>query len=192
MVWHPSICLSRWHTHHDSPWGSMRHGQHTFLPDSKEDRCTCMHECSKYMFLHLKPADLYTSMSYHYSLWAKIKVTSAVWTCSIDLKPNTILRPYQEKSLRKMFGNGRARSGVIVLPCGLLFLFLFLFYLCQTPLRLMCVQSWKGSADVTCSVVCVSVCLSVYWSHKCSVHKRLNLSRCCLGERLTWLQGTMY
>merc|ERR1719186_766934 len=29
-----------------------------------------------------------------------------------------ILRPYQEKSLRKMFGNGRARSGVIVLPCG--------------------------------------------------------------------------
>lgn len=36
----------------------------------------------------------------------------------IDLKPSTILRPYQEKSLRKMFGNGRARSGVIVLPCG--------------------------------------------------------------------------
>ncbi|KAL5006778.1 hypothetical protein ScPMuIL_015584 [Solemya velum] len=37
---------------------------------------------------------------------------------NIDLKPSTILRPYQEKSLRKMFGNGRARSGVIVLPCG--------------------------------------------------------------------------
>lgn len=37
---------------------------------------------------------------------------------SIDLKPSAILRPYQEKSLRKMFGNGRARSGVIVLPCG--------------------------------------------------------------------------
>ncbi|XP_052809382.1 general transcription and DNA repair factor IIH helicase subunit XPB-like [Mya arenaria] len=36
----------------------------------------------------------------------------------IDLKPSTVLRPYQEKSLRKMFGNGRARSGVIVLPCG--------------------------------------------------------------------------
>jgi DNA excision repair protein ERCC-3 len=28
------------------------------------------------------------------------------------------LRPYQEKSLSKMFGNGRARSGMIVLPCG--------------------------------------------------------------------------
>ncbi|BFY97438.1 hypothetical protein BsWGS_00478 [Bradybaena similaris] len=37
---------------------------------------------------------------------------------NMDLKPSTILRPYQEKSLRKMFGNGRARSGVIVLPCG--------------------------------------------------------------------------
>jgi len=37
---------------------------------------------------------------------------------NIDLKPMAILRPYQEKSLRKMFGNGRARSGVIVLPCG--------------------------------------------------------------------------
>eukprot|EP01137_Pigoraptor_chileana_P026324 Opistho-2@97130 len=36
----------------------------------------------------------------------------------IDLKPTTALRPYQEKSLSKMFGNGRARSGVIVLPCG--------------------------------------------------------------------------
>lgn len=33
----------------------------------------------------------------------------------IQLRPNAILRPYQEKSLRKMFGNGRARSGIIVL-----------------------------------------------------------------------------
>jgi len=36
----------------------------------------------------------------------------------IDLKPSTTLRPYQETSLSKMFGNGRARSGIIVLPCG--------------------------------------------------------------------------
>ncbi|KAJ7116374.1 DNA helicase [Mycena epipterygia] len=36
----------------------------------------------------------------------------------IDLKPATIIRPYQETSLSKMFGNGRARSGIIVLPCG--------------------------------------------------------------------------
>ena len=37
---------------------------------------------------------------------------------AIDLKPITHIRPYQEKSLAKMFGNSRARSGIIVLPCG--------------------------------------------------------------------------
>lgn len=36
----------------------------------------------------------------------------------IDLKPTTHIRSYQEKCLSKMFSNGRARSGVIVLPCG--------------------------------------------------------------------------
>ena len=36
----------------------------------------------------------------------------------MDLKPMAVLRPYQKKSLSKMFGNGRARSGIIVLPCG--------------------------------------------------------------------------
>ena len=39
-------------------------------------------------------------------------------TLEIDLKPGTKIRDYQEKSLGKMFGNGRARSGIIVLPCG--------------------------------------------------------------------------
>jgi len=37
---------------------------------------------------------------------------------TIELRSNAILRPYQEKSLTAMFGNGRARSGIIVLPCG--------------------------------------------------------------------------
>ena len=36
----------------------------------------------------------------------------------IDLKPSAQIRDYQEKSLSKMFSNGRARSGIIVLPCG--------------------------------------------------------------------------
>ena len=27
---------------------------------------------------------------------------------NIELRPNALLRPYQEKSLRKMFGNGKA------------------------------------------------------------------------------------
>ncbi|RPA81794.1 DNA repair helicase RAD25 [Ascobolus immersus RN42] len=37
---------------------------------------------------------------------------------NIDLQPKAQIRPYQEKSLSKMFGNGRAKSGIIVLPCG--------------------------------------------------------------------------
>jgi DNA excision repair protein ERCC-3 len=36
----------------------------------------------------------------------------------IDLKPSAKIRDYQEKALGKMFSNGRARSGIIVLPCG--------------------------------------------------------------------------
>lgn len=36
----------------------------------------------------------------------------------IDLRPGTQIRPYQEQSLTKMFGNGRAMSGIFVLPCG--------------------------------------------------------------------------
>ena len=36
----------------------------------------------------------------------------------IDMKVETKIRRYQERSLSKMFGNGRARSGIIVLPCG--------------------------------------------------------------------------
>lgn len=36
----------------------------------------------------------------------------------IDLKPTSQIRTYQEICLNKMFGNGRARSGIIVLPCG--------------------------------------------------------------------------
>uniref|UniRef100_A0A1D2AEI6 DNA 3'-5' helicase n=1 Tax=Auxenochlorella protothecoides TaxID=3075 RepID=A0A1D2AEI6_AUXPR len=39
-------------------------------------------------------------------------------TLSMELRPHVSHRPYQEKSLAKMFGNGRARSGIIVLPCG--------------------------------------------------------------------------
>lgn len=30
---------------------------------------------------------------------------------NIELKPHVTHRPYQEKSMAKMFGNGRARSG---------------------------------------------------------------------------------
>lgn len=36
----------------------------------------------------------------------------------MDLRPTSQIRSYQEICLNKMFGNGRARSGIIVLPCG--------------------------------------------------------------------------
>ena len=36
----------------------------------------------------------------------------------IELKPETKIRDYQERSLSRMFSNHRARSGIIVLPCG--------------------------------------------------------------------------
>jgi len=42
----PSVCLSCWYTHRDSPWGSMRHGQFTFQPNSKEDQHTCSDLCN--------------------------------------------------------------------------------------------------------------------------------------------------
>lgn len=37
---------------------------------------------------------------------------------NIELRNNIVIRTYQEISLNKMFGNGRGRSGIIVLPCG--------------------------------------------------------------------------
>lgn len=37
---------------------------------------------------------------------------------NIELKSTTMLRAYQEKCLSKIFCNGRARSGIIALPCG--------------------------------------------------------------------------
>ncbi|AFP65559.1 DNA repair helicase (nucleomorph) [Chroomonas mesostigmatica CCMP1168] len=36
----------------------------------------------------------------------------------LDLNPISTIRKYQEKAIFKMFNRGRARSGVIVLPCG--------------------------------------------------------------------------
>lgn len=37
---------------------------------------------------------------------------------NIRLRTETNIRPYQEKALSKMFSGGRAKSGIIVLPCG--------------------------------------------------------------------------
>jgi len=45
-VWHPSVRLSRRHSHRDSPGASMRRGQRTFRPDNKDDRYICL--CTKF------------------------------------------------------------------------------------------------------------------------------------------------
>jgi len=45
-------------------------------------------------------------------------LSAGVPSMRIDLRRPELLRPYQSRSLAKMFGNGRARSGMIVLPCG--------------------------------------------------------------------------
>lgn len=39
-------------------------------------------------------------------------------TIDIALRPSVVLRPFQKMGLRKMFFNGLAHSGTIVLPCG--------------------------------------------------------------------------
>lgn len=36
----------------------------------------------------------------------------------ISLRPNVKIRMYQENTLSRIFVKGRARSGIVVLPCG--------------------------------------------------------------------------
>lgn len=104
---------------------------------------------------------------------------------SIDLKPTTILRPHQEKSLRKMFGNGRARSGVIVLPCGAGKTLVGVTAVCTVRKRAIClctsavaVEQWRSQfklwSTVDDSMICrftadakdkpigCNICISTY------------------------------
>lgn len=43
---------------------------------------------------------------------------TSVQPLRIGLNPGVVVRPYQKDALMKMFRNGRAHSGIIVLPCG--------------------------------------------------------------------------
>lgn len=104
---------------------------------------------------------------------------------NIDLRPSTMLRPYQEKSLRKMFGNGRARSGVIVLPCGAGKTLVGVTAACTVRKRCLClatsgvaVEQWRSQfkmwSTVDDSLICrftsdakdkpmgCSICISTY------------------------------
>lgn len=55
----------------------------------------------------------------------------------IDLKPNTRIRNYQEKSLSKMFGNGRARSGERVSSAHALPAYAAVFQICSVVCRVI-------------------------------------------------------
>ena len=65
----PFVCLSCWHTHCNSPGGSMRCGQRTFQPDNKKDQHTCwILEMFEYSIIHpwLRP-------------WQQISLIEIVW-----------------------------------------------------------------------------------------------------------------
>jgi DNA excision repair protein ERCC-3 len=61
---------------------------------------------------------------------------------NFSLKSIAKIRPYQEKSLAKMFGSSRARSGIIVLPCGA----------GKTLVGITAAQTIKKSTLIFCSV----------------------------------------
>ena len=77
----------------------------------------------------------------------------------IHLSPSTHLRPYQERCLNKMFGNSRARSGLIVLPCGAVGLSLSLYSQGKTLVGITAATTMKKS----CIVVCNSNLSALQW-----------------------------
>ncbi|KAI3988287.1 hypothetical protein MKX01_012076 [Papaver californicum] len=66
---------------------------------------------------------------------------------NIELKPQAQLRPYQKKSLSKMFGNGRARSGITVLPCGAGKYLVGVSAACQIRKSCLCLTTSNVSVD---------------------------------------------
>ncbi|KAI3963795.1 hypothetical protein MKW98_029905 [Papaver atlanticum] len=66
---------------------------------------------------------------------------------NMEMKPQAQLRPYQSKSLSKMFGNGRARSGIIVLPCGAGKSLVGVSAACQIRKSCLCLATSNVSVD---------------------------------------------
>ncbi|KAI3945033.1 hypothetical protein MKW92_001085 [Papaver armeniacum] len=66
---------------------------------------------------------------------------------NMEMKPQAQLRPYQKKSLSKMFGNGRARSGIIVLPCGAGKSLVGVSAACQIRKSCLCLATSNVSVD---------------------------------------------
>lgn len=84
----------------------------------------------------------------------------------IDLKPNTLIRSYQEICLNKMFSNGSARSGIIVLPCGSGKTLVGITAICtmKQPTLILCtstvsVEQWKQQIKGYTNVQDDDICL---------------------------------
>lgn len=92
--------------------------QEDFLPEYDPDRQMHSFEIEARQVEHVKQRCLPGNLGYPTLEEYDFRNDTRNPDLHIELKPMTRIRPYQEKSLSKMFGNGRARSGIIVLPCG--------------------------------------------------------------------------
>lgn len=92
--------------------------QQEFLPEYDPDRQMHSFEIEARQVEHVKQRCLPGNLGYPTLEEYDFRNDTRNPDLNIELKPMTRIRPYQEKSLSKMFGNGRARSGIIVLPCG--------------------------------------------------------------------------
>ena len=92
--------------------------QQEFLPEYDPDRQMHSFEIEARQVEHVKQRCLPGNLGYPTLEEYDFRNDTRNPDLGIELKPMTRIRPYQEKSLSKMFGNGRARSGIIVLPCG--------------------------------------------------------------------------
>jgi len=89
-----------------------------------------------------------------------------------------------------MAGAIRYAAYLFLLVVGCLYLApfsikLYHYFLCRIEIRMHVVNEIRLIAtDVVRSVVCMYVCLCVFWSHRCAVQKRPNQSIFRLGMTL--------
>lgn len=95
----------------------------------------------------------------------------------IDLKPTSKIRSYQEICLNKMFSNGRARSGIIVLPCGS----------GKTLVGITAVSTIKKSA----LILCTSAVSVEQWKQSTLQFANLDTNNIArfTSDRKEWFQG---
>ena len=98
-VWRPSVCLSRRHTHRDSPGPSMRRGQRTFGPANKADRLSCraMHRYLAEWILNGEPSyDLVELDPDRYGAWTDAEYTLSKVRESYGMN-NAVVFPREER-----------------------------------------------------------------------------------------------